>query len=164
MNASSSADGPAFRIEPESAGSEASQFALQQYSAELAARFPYGFDLARGAPSDSADFAPPKGVFLVVREGGEVMGCGGLRSQPGGIGEIKRMWISPRLRGQGAGRAMLAELEKYAAELGCQKIRLDTAAELKAAQALYLSAGYQEVAAYNDNEYASHWYEKTLQG
>ncbi|MBB5155313.1 hypothetical protein [Saccharopolyspora phatthalungensis] len=45
---------------------------------------------------------------------------------------------------------------------GCSRIRLDTAAELHEARALSASAGYREIPAYNDNQYAKHWYEKAL--
>ena len=41
-------------------------------------------------------------------------------------------------------------------------MRLDTAAHLTEALALYLAAGYREIPPYNDNPYAAHWLEKGL--
>jgi hypothetical protein len=46
--------------------------------------------------------------------------------------------------------------------LGAKTARLDTSAHLAEAIGLYRSAGYVEIPAYNDNEYAAHWLEKPL--
>ncbi|WP_228717378.1 GNAT family N-acetyltransferase [Allosaccharopolyspora coralli] len=151
-----------FTIEPEPIDSLEAQGALSSYVAELEERFPDGFDTSRAAPPAKTNFVPPAGVFLLVRSGGAVLGCGALRTDSDGAGEIRRMWISPALRGRGAGRALLAELEAHARRYRCDRIRLDTAAELHEARALYASAGYAEVQAYNDNAYAAHWFEKRL--
>jgi GNAT superfamily N-acetyltransferase len=151
-----------FTIGPEPIDSPDAQSALAQYVEELSRRFPDGFDTSRAAPPAKDAFTPPSGAFLVVRAEGRVLGCGALRTEPGGIGEIRRMWIAPELRGRGAGRALLAELEERSRQLGCSRIRLDTAAELHEARALYDSAGYREIPAYNDNQYAKHWLEKNV--
>ena len=45
---------------------------------------------------------------------------------------------------------------------GSRVVRLDTHRSLTEAAALYRSAGYREVAAYNDNPYAHHWFAKNL--
>ena len=153
---------PAFTIEPEPVDGPEVERALESYVAELNERFPDGFDASRAAPPAPADFVPPAGVFLVVRVEERVLGCGAVRTEADGVGEIRRMWISPTLRGHGAGRALLRELEAHARRLGCDRIRLDTAAELHEARALYVSEGYAEIPAYNDNQYAKHWFEKAL--
>lgn len=152
----------AFSIEPEPIGSARAGEVLQRYAGELTERFPSGFDSGRAAPPGKTDFDPPQGIFLLVWSGGEPAGCGALRTQSAGIGEIRRMWVAPSLRGRGAGRALLVELERQAWQLGFGAVRLDTATELHEAKALYRSAGYVEVPAYNDNAYAGHWFEKTL--
>lgn len=41
-------------------------------------------------------------------------------------------------------------------------VRLDTSAHLTEALALYRSAGYTEIPAYNDNPYAAHWLSRDL--
>jgi hypothetical protein len=41
-------------------------------------------------------------------------------------------------------------------------VRLETNAALSQAIALYRGAGYREVAAFNDERYADHWFEKRL--
>jgi hypothetical protein len=42
-------------------------------------------------------------------------------------------------------------------------LRLETNRALSEAIALHRSAGYREVEAFNDEPYAHHWFEKTLQ-
>lgn len=72
------------------------------------------------------------------------------------------MWVDPRTRGLGLGRRFLAELEARAARHGCDVLRLDTNKALTAAIGLYHSCGFQEVAAFNDEPYAHHWFEKRI--
>ena len=147
------------------AGREA-RYCLEQYFAEIDARFTGGFDLDRDRSHDGShdafDFGPPRGCMLVARLFGEPMGCGALRLQEPGIGEIKRMWISPRARGLGLGRRLLSELERVAARRRLRAIRLDTNESLTEALRLYRSAGYREIPRFNDNPYAHHWFEKAL--
>ena len=76
--------------------------------------------------------------------------------------ELKRMWVSSTVRGLGVGRRMLRELEQQAAAHGVVTVHLETNRYLTEAIALYRSAGYHEVAAFNDEPYADHWFEKHL--
>jgi ribosomal protein S18 acetylase RimI-like enzyme len=48
--------------------------------------------------------------------------------------------------------------------MGMLRLRLDTNHTLAEAQALYRSAGYREIARFNDNPYADFWFEKQLAG
>jgi len=66
------------------------------------------------------------------------------------------------VRGLGIGRRMLDALEIQARELGLTTLRLETNKELGEAIALYRNAGFREVAAFNDDPYAHHWFEKQL--
>ena len=52
--------------------------------------------------------------------------------------------------------------ERRAAEQGSDAIRLETNRSLTEAIELYRSAGYDEVAPFNDERYANHWFEKRL--
>jgi ribosomal protein S18 acetylase RimI-like enzyme len=72
------------------------------------------------------------------------------------------MWIAPTARGLGVGRRMLHELEQYARSAGVTVVRLETNRTLTEAIALYRRSGYVEVAAFNDEPYAHHWFEKRL--
>lgn len=135
---------------------------LQQYYAELAARFPGGFELHADDAPPADEFAPPGGRMLIARLFGDPVGCGGIRTLEAGVGEIKRMWISPEVRGLGVGRRLLAELERVARGRKLRTIRLDTNGSLAEALRLYRTSGYHEIPRYNDNRYAQHWFEKAL--
>ncbi|HEX4480259.1 MAG TPA: GNAT family N-acetyltransferase [Rudaea sp.] len=139
------------------------QYCLAAYFREIDHRFSGGFDPGKGGNvPDHDDFLPPRGSLLVAHLDGEAIGCGALRTLSSGVGEIKRMWISPNARGLGLGRRLLAELEAQAVQHAFHTVRLDTNATLDEALALYRSSGYHEIPRFNDNPYAQHWFEKSL--
>lgn len=136
---------------------------LDAYLAEIARRLG-GFDPARSVSADPAEMEPPHGAFLVLYEGDRAVACGGVKALAPGVAEIKRMFVAPEARGRGHGRRLLAALEDEARALGHRRIVLDTAAPLAEAEALYRSAGYERIAPYNDNPYATAWFEKGDRG
>ncbi len=136
------------------------QWCLAQYFAELDERFEAGFDAGRSISADCADLKPPRGIFLVARLDARPVGCGAVKSIEPGVGSIKRMWVSQQVRGAGVGRRLLLALEKQAAALGMELLRLETNRSLHEAQRLYRRNGYREVPAFNDDPYAHHWFEK----
>jgi ribosomal protein S18 acetylase RimI-like enzyme len=135
---------------------------LWAYFGELQRRFDSGFDAARSLTAGDDELTPPAGLLLVARLHGEPVGCGGVRIHGDGAADIKRMWVAPEVRGLGLGRRLLTELEAHAAASGVRTVRLETNGTLDEAIALYRSAGYREVPAFNDEPYAHHWFEKTL--
>jgi GNAT superfamily N-acetyltransferase len=146
-------------VDPEAADA---QRCLLEYFAELDRRFRAGFDPGGSRPALPEEMRPPAGLFLVATLRGQPVGCGGLKLHGRDPAEIKRMWVAPTSRGLGVGRRLLRELEARAAGHGCRAIRLDTNAGLTEAIAMYRSAGYREVEAFNDEPYADHWFEKRL--
>jgi len=148
------------RISVEDPDSADAKWCVGQYFAELGERFEEGFDAGRSIPADAEDLRPPRGIFLVARLDGRPVGCGAVKVTEPGTGSIKRMWVSPEMRGTGVGRRLLLALEKEAAGLGIGLLRLETNRSLHEAQALYRRNGYREVAAFNDDPYADHWFEK----
>jgi GNAT superfamily N-acetyltransferase len=122
--------------------------------------FPTG-DYAPVFPT-AANFTPPAGVFLIVVEDGENVGCGGIKRLAPTRYEIKHLWIQPRMQGRGLGRALLNELEQRARDFGATEVVLDTNASLLAAGSMYRSGGYEEIAPYNENPNATNWYRKSL--
>lgn len=105
---------------------------------------------------------PPAGLFLVATVWGEPIGCGALKFHGDEPTEIKRMWVAASARGLGLGRRILSELEAHAKRQGARILRLETNKSLAEAISLYRSAGYVEVAAFNDEPYAHHWFEKQI--
>ncbi len=109
------------------------------------------------------ELTPPNGLVLVARLRGRPVGCGSLLFDGRKPAYIKRMWISPDVRGAGLGRRLLLELERHAARVGQVKVvQLETNRALTEAIALYRATGYREVAPFNDEKYAHHWFEKRL--
>lgn len=150
------------RIAVEDPDSADAKWCLERYFAELGERFEGGFTVGRSIPADSRDLRPPRGAFLLARLDGRPVGCGAVKSAEPGVGSIKRMWVSPEVRGTGVGRRLLGALEKEAVGLGMALLRLETNRSLHEAQALYRRNGYREVAAFNDDPYANHWFEKRI--
>jgi len=138
------------------------KWCLAQYFAELDERFDDGFDALKSIPADAGELRPPRGAFLVARLAGRPVGCGAVKEAGKGIGSIKRMWVSQEVRGTGVGRRLLLALENEASGLGMRLLRLETNRNLHEAQALYRRNGYKEVAAFNDDRYADHWFEKRI--
>jgi len=112
----------------------------------------------------AANFTPPAGVFLVVVEDGEDVGCGGIKSLSPTRYEIKHLWIQPRMQGRGLGRKLLEELERRALDFGATEVVLDTNESLVTAGNLYRTSGYLVIPPYNDNPNATHWFRKELTG
>jgi DNA-binding MarR family transcriptional regulator/ribosomal protein S18 acetylase RimI-like enzyme len=145
-------------------GERAPRACLNAYFAELSRRFDHGFDPALSSPVQDSALRRPSGLLLLATLRGEPVGIGGLRFDGDGAAEIKRMWVAPIARGMGLGRRILTELEGRAGERGVRVLRLETNHTLTEAIGLYKSAGYREVAPFNDEAYAQHWFEKILGG
>src|ERR1700722_582116 len=92
---------------------------------------------------DLASLKQPNVIFAVARDGaGHAVGCGAVVLCPE-FGELKRMYVSPRGRGQGVGRKLLNLLESQAVRSGCKLLNLETGPYQREALALYASAGYE---------------------
>jgi DNA-binding MarR family transcriptional regulator/GNAT superfamily N-acetyltransferase len=135
---------------------------LRSYFAELERRSRMPFDPNAGATAKPHEVRPPAGLFLVAYLRDAPIGCGAVKHFADGVSDIKRMWVAEPARGLGIGRRLLAELETRAGERGTRVVRLETSRLLTEAIALYLSAGYVEVPAFNDEPFADHWFEKRL--
>jgi GNAT superfamily N-acetyltransferase len=123
----------------------------------------YGsFNRLDNPPLASDELRGPVGAYLVGYEGDEAVAGGGIRRLDAGVAEIKRMFVRPQARSRGVARALLEALEKTAREAGYERVRLDTGPKQVHGLALYRSAGYVDVPAYNDNPFACFWGEKVL--
>jgi DNA-binding MarR family transcriptional regulator/GNAT superfamily N-acetyltransferase len=149
-------------VDVEDPASAAARYCIESYFAELDTRFDAGFDPEQSISADVDELTEPAGLLLVARLRGEPIGCGALKLHGREPAEVKRMWVAPSARGLGVGRRILSELDERARRRGVGLLRLETNRTLKEAGALYRSAGYVEVEAFNDEPYAHHWFEKRL--
>jgi putative acetyltransferase len=94
--------------------------------------------------------AAPNVRFFVARREGLALGCGALRIDTAGYGELKRMFVSPEARGLRLGRRILDRVEEEARREGLACLRLETGIHQPEALALYRSAGYVEREAFGE--------------
>ncbi len=152
----------ALRIVDVAPGSADAAYCLGRYFEELGARFGGGFDPRFSEAPTLDDLAPPGGAFIVAYLGRRPVGCGGFKRHSPDTAYLKRMWVDSGTRGRGLGRTLLTELEQRARRLGYGKICLETHRSMTEAQNLYRASSYAEVAPFNAERYADHWFEKTL--
>ena len=142
--------------------SPAVRTSMAAYFDELARRFEAGFDPAVTLPTADEQFRLPAGLVLLATLHDRPVGCVGLKLHAGGVGEVKRLWVSSEVRGLGLARRMLGRIEAEGSSRGIHSLRLDTNRALTEAIALYRALGYREIEAYNDEPYAHHWFEKRI--
>jgi len=103
-------------------------------------------------------YGTPTGCLLLALQGDRAMGCGALRKLSDGVCEMKRLYIRREARGSNLGRRVAHRLVQTAAALGYNTMRLDTLVHMVAAQNLYRSLGFREIAAYYSNPLANSVY------
>lgn len=91
-------------------------------------------------------FAPARGnCFWVVETGDAIVGCVGIERRDAQTAELRRMYLTPRLRGCGLAQRILTVAEESARTFGYQRMILSTAEIQKAALRFYQKAGYRHV-------------------
>jgi putative acetyltransferase len=85
---------------------------------------------------------------LVVWIDGERAGCGCFKPYSDNTVEMKRIFVPKRYRGRGVARAVMAELEAWARELGYAVAILETGILQPEAIRLYEAAGYERIPNY----------------
>jgi GNAT superfamily N-acetyltransferase len=94
---------------------------------------------------DPGEVTHDRGTFLVIYRGGTPVGCGALRLLDAETAELKRMYVSPLVRGKGLGRRLMGALEAEARVLGVRRLVLETGIRQSAALALYRATGFQPI-------------------
>jgi len=90
-----------------------------------------------------------KYVVLALKKD-KVIGCGAFSKYDLNSSEIKRMYVSPEVRGQRIGEKILSELENWSRELGISKCLLFTGSKQPEASKLYQRNGYSLIQNYGE--------------
>jgi putative acetyltransferase len=102
-------------------------------------------------------YGPAAGCLLLAFVGGEPGGCGAFRPFTGaghnGACEMKRLYVRPPFRRYGLGRLLAEALLDAARRAGYASMLLDTLGTMAAAQRLYASLGFAEIAPYYRNPF-----------
>ena len=110
--------------------------------------------------------ADPSITLFVARDDGRPVGMGALKDHGGGLGEVKRMFTLPEIRGKRIGSQILQRIERLASEKGISRLVLETgeAAGFEAAYRVYERGGFARCGAVLDypNSGFSRFYEKKL--
>ena len=83
-------------------------------------------------------------LFVARSSLGEALGMAALVPADG-YGELKRMFVSPKARGMGTGRALLEAVESEARALDIHTLRLETGEPQVVAIALYERSGFARI-------------------
>lgn len=108
--------------------------------------FPFLADIQR-------HFLDAGGEFLVVEQGTNLIGMGGIRPNNTSEVEVLHIRVHAATRRQGVGRLVMNGLESRARELGFQQLHLDTATNQPDAVAFYRALGYTDAG----TESNPHW-------
>ena len=113
-------------------------------------------DFEREVVSLPGLYTPPGGsLLLAMQDGagnsGEAIGCAALRRFNKDACEMKRLYVRPAFRGQGAARELVKELIAVARSIGYQRMLLDTLPSMQEAHKLYRTLGFREITAYQKN-------------
>ena len=138
---------------------------MRAYFAELDRRSESGFDAGAGISAEPHEVTPPAGLFLVAYLRGEPVGCGAVKHHPGAtLGDQADVGGGIGARAWGSRAGCSPRSRRTRVRSGATVARLETNRALVEAIAMYRSAGYVEVAAFNDEPFAHHWFEKRLTG
>lgn len=114
----------------------------------------------------TAEVTGDAGRMIRARLDGRLVGCGAVRRIEPTVGELKRMFVDPEVRGRRLGAALLDQLELRAVRLGLTEVRLETGPRQVAARGLYQASGYERCPAwgeYLDSPATSMCYAKMLE-
>ncbi|MDQ2635070.1 MAG: GNAT family N-acetyltransferase [Pseudomonadota bacterium] len=109
---------------------------------------------------------PSLTTFVARDEAGRHVGMASLKDHGGGLGEVKRMFTLPEVRGKRVGSQLLQRIEELAREKGISRLVLETgeASGFEAAYRVYERGGFTVCGAvldYPDSGF-SRFYEKKI--
>lgn len=100
----------------------------------------------------SLKYALPEGrLYVDISDDGIARGCIALRKLSDEKGEVKRLYVRQKYRGNGIATALVERIIEDARNIGYKELYLDTLPELESAVKLYKSFGFEETGQYNDS-------------
>jgi putative acetyltransferase len=97
------------------------------------------------------EYAPPGGRLGLALIDDEPAGCAALRRFDGTRCEAKRLYVRPKFRGRGLGRALLDWVIAEARGAGYSELLGDTMPVMAAALEIYLRMGFERTGPYAGN-------------
>ncbi len=91
------------------------------------------------------------GALLLALDNDEPAGTIALRHLDPTSGEVKRLYLRPKYRGQGLGRRLLGAVMQRAVTIGYERLYADTLPQMLEALILYQRAGFERIEAYAGN-------------
>ncbi len=101
------------------------------------------------------EYAEPRGVLLLARNGQDLLGCCALRPLDNAdyvnACEMKRLYVRPAHRSEGIGRRLVEAVLDSARLADYDCVLLDTLDDMESARELYKDLGFEEIAPYYHN-------------
>lgn len=108
----------------------------------------FGLEFGKGAATDDqlvqlpGSYREAGGEFFVAYEGPELIGTAGVAPVEQGVFELRKMYLSPTVRGRGVGAALLKACLTHCRSQGARRVVLDTTEKMTAAIAFYERNGF----------------------
>ncbi len=105
----------------------------------------YKFEFNPTLDSDLSRIKEEYDLFYVVRVGGQIVGCVGVKQLSSQIAELKRLYLLPVYRSRDFGSMLLEKAVQYCLDQGFKKMVLDTTVRNIQAVRFFRKAGFIEV-------------------
>ena len=118
---------------------------------DVRAKLGISFEVDTALAGDRAKItrlAPPHGALVLARYRMRPVGCAGIQRLNEEVGELKRLYVRPEMRGMGVAQRLLEGALRAAASLGYTTLRLDSFEGMHEAMALYRRLGFHEIERY----------------
>ncbi len=99
----------------------------------------------------SAKYTPPNGELFAIIDDNSVLGMAAYHKHSDIRCEMKRLYVTPAVRGLHLGDALVNAVIKAAEKAGYKEMVLDTLSEMKSAIHLYKKYGFEECEPYYNN-------------
>ena len=93
-------------------------------------------------------FSPPAGCLLLAEHDGKPVGCVGLMDLGDGFCEMRRLFVKPKFRKLGIGRALAQAVIEQGRSKNYVAMRLNTNRKMTGAVELYRSIGFKDIEPY----------------